>query len=103
MYDEPVVTYYGTADKAIEDEPTLVYWVFVEPLQLGTISTLYIRDGHSTSDPIVAKIAVGDSRVSPFYPPIRCAHGLYIDIDAWVTSYTVGYLRERDAYDKKQS
>ena len=95
MYNKPVQTDVATADKAFTDEPTLVYWVFIEPLQIGTKGTLKVRDGHSTSDKEVARIVLGNGRMVHFNPPIRCAGGLYVDIDAWVTSYTVGYLFER--------
>jgi len=98
MYSKPVETHYGTADKAVTDKPTLVYWIFSDIAVLGTIGTIYIRDGYSTSAPIVAKISSGYSRLSPFYPPIRCAHGLYVDKDTHVTSFTVGYREEKDIY-----
>jgi len=95
MYDKPVQTDVATADKAITDEPTILYWAMLEPATLGAKGTLKIRDGHSTSDKEVARIVTGDGRPFNFYPPIRLASGLYCDIDAAVTSYTVGYLFER--------
>lgn len=97
MYNKPVQTEVATADKAITDEPTFLYWIFVEPATIGTKGTVAIRDGHSTSDKEVARIVSGNGRMVHFNPPIRCDAGLYIDKDAAVTSYTVGYLFERIA------
>ena len=96
MEPEIVETYVGTADKAVTDKPTRVYWLFLEVLQLGTPATLKIKDGFSTEGEEKVRIAAGYSRVHCFCPPIRCAHGLYIDVDAWVKSYSVGYREEKD-------
>jgi len=96
MYNKPVEVHYGTADKAVTNKPTLVYWLIPDVATLGTIGTIYVRDGYSTDAPIVAKIATGYSRLHAFFPPFRCAHGLYVDMDSAVTSFTIGYREERD-------
>lgn len=96
MYNKPVETYVGTADKAVTDKPTLVYWIAIEINTPGTMSLLRIRDGFSTSAPVVARLYFAYGRVHSFYPPIRCAHGLYVDIEATVISYTIGYREEKD-------
>ena len=95
MYDKPVQTGVAEASKAITDEPTLVYWIFVQITTLDTLGTLKIRDGFSTSDKEIARITTLHGGMFPFYPPLRCAAGLYVEATSGVTSFTVGYLFER--------
>lgn len=97
MYNQPVMTDVKEASALIENEPTLIYWIFVEAATLGTKGTVKIRDGTSTNGKEMARIVAGYNLVSPFYPPIRCAMGVYVEKDAAVTSYTIGYLPERVA------
>lgn len=92
----PVETYVGTANKAVTDEPTLAYWLTVEPTTLGTKGFISIRDGFSDSDEEKVRIVTGDGRPYNFSPPIRCAHGLFVDMESSITSYTIGYIRERN-------
>ena len=95
MYNKPVQTEVATADKAITNEPTFLYWVFIEPKTSGAFGTVKVRDGFSTSDKEVARFVTEHGRMFPCYPPVRCAGGLYVDMDAEVRSYTVGYRFER--------
>lgn len=101
MSERYVVSRVATADELFESEPTLIYWVVIEVLQGGSKSTLKIRDGFSTSGKEVARFVTEYSRGFNLFPPIRCASGLYVDIDAWVSSYTVGFLPEEVALQEE--
>ena len=99
MTEKVCETYVGTADKAVTDVPTLVYWAWLEPATLATEGTLAIRDGFSASDEERARIVDAYGYPRLFNPPLRCAHGLFMDMDAAVTSYTVGYIKEKNLPD----
>lgn len=101
MYDEPVMTQCLTEDKVIEDEPTLVYWLIVNGSSMAHRGILSLYDGLSTQGEMIARVETYGACVPVFYPPIRCKHGVYIAINDRVSYYTIGYLRERDAYNKK--
>lgn len=99
MPEKGCETYVGTGDKAVTDEPTLVYWAWLEPATIATKGTLAIRDGFSASDE--EKVRIVDAYGYPrlFNPPVRCAHGLFMDMETTCTSYTVGYIREVNLKD----
>lgn len=92
MYNQPVMTDVKTASAVIENEPTLIYWIFIEVNAVGTLSMLKIYDGTTTGGKEVARLIVADSRVNSFFPPICCDMGVYVEKDAKVISYTIGYL-----------
>lgn len=101
MYEKPVQTFVGSEDLAITDEPTLVYWLSVGG-DVGERGYVYLRDGFSTSDEIKWQSYVYNGGHFLFNPPIRFAHGLYIDIDtAAIKLYTIGYLFERIVLGKE--
>jgi len=99
MYNQPVETYVGTESILVDDGAQLVYWIFVEPTTVATKGTVKIYDGISTQGKEVCRIVTGGARMFPFFPPIRCSVGLYIEINTVnaVTSYTVGFLSEKTA------
>jgi len=101
METKPVQTYVGSEDKAVTDEPTLVYWLIVGG-DVGERGYVYLRDGFSTSDEIRFQTYSYNGGSYHFNPPIRFTHGVYIDIDtAAIKLYTIGYLFERIALAKE--
>lgn len=94
MQEEVVETYYGAAAKEVSPEPARVYWLHVEAKTAGTIGKVDIFDGNGTGDWRVARITEAYGNTHPFNPPIKCKRALYVDMDANVISYTVGYIRE---------
>ena len=99
MTEKVCETYVGNANKAVTDVPTLVYWVFFYTKKaLDTHGAISIRDGFSTSDKEITKIDEHGGMI-PFNPPLRCAAGLYIDINSDVSTYTVGYIKECNLKD----
>lgn len=94
--DIPVETYVGTDSKAVIDEPVRVYWISVGT-DKDERGDLHIRDGFSTSDEKRWSHGAFNGGHFVFNPPIRCAHGLYVEVDtSAINVYTVGYIRERN-------
>lgn len=94
MYNKPVKTGVGDKDKNFTKEATLVYWVIVNPNTAGTQGTLKIIDGVNANGTERARFTTAYNQHMPFYPPLRCDDGLFIDMDSNIGSYTVGYLTE---------
>lgn len=92
MYNQPIMTEVKTASAVIENEPTLIYWIFIEVNALGTLSGIKIYDGTTAGGKEVARLVVGYNRVNSFFPPIRCDMGVYVEKGDKVVSYTIGYL-----------
>lgn len=96
MNERPVETYVGTADKAVTDKPTRVYWLIVNGSSMSHRGILSIYDGFSDEGKMVARVETYGASYPLFNPPIRCAHGLYITINDRIFYYTVGYREEKD-------
>lgn len=94
MYKKPVVSKVATADTLFESQPTLLYWLSVSPTTLATAGVLKVRDGTDTSGTEKLRVTTGQFHHLVFNPPIRCAMGLFVDIDGNIADYTVGYLTE---------
>lgn len=94
MYNKPVVSRVATADTLFEEQPTLLYWLSVSPTTLATAGVLKVRDGTDITGTEKLRITTGQFHHLLFNPPIRCAMALFVDIDAAIADYTVGYLTE---------
>lgn len=94
MSKKCVVTKVATADQLFESEPTRVYWLTVIPQTAGTDGLITIRDGTDANGTPQWQAWVRETKHFHFAPPIRCVMGLFIDVDANIDSYTIGYLTE---------
>jgi len=93
-YERGVTTWVGDADKLVESQSCLVWWLVISPKTSGTAGRLIIRDGFSSSGKEVFRIRTAYARCCPLPAPLRLATGLFIDVDDNIDSYTVGYLTE---------
>lgn len=97
MSERYVVSDSAAADKLFEGEPTLVYWITVTPKTVATEGLITIRDGTDATGKKKWNAQAREVKHFIFHPPIRCAMGLFIDVDANIDMYSVGYLTEEVA------
>lgn len=90
----PVSPLVHTTARLLQTQPTLVFWIAVNPKTINTEAVLALYDGQNTSGTKRQEIATGYALQLLFQPPIRFSQGLYVDIDAQIDSYTIGYLTE---------
>ncbi len=94
MQEKTVETYYGAANAQVYESPSRVYWLHIEAKTAGTIGNVDIYDGNSSNDPRAARITEAYGNTHSFYPPIKCNRAIYVAIDANVTSFTIGFIKE---------
>lgn len=80
-----------TADALISRNPAYIHWITANPATIGTAGTLIIYDGFDTGGKKIFELISGYDRFCLFDPPIDCRQGIYVDIDAAVTSYSIAY------------
>jgi len=97
MITDYVVSRVAVASELFESEPTLVYWLTLTPAVVDTIGLCSIRDGTDVTGKVKWQAETGENMHYVFSPAIRCYNGLFIEVDAHIDIYTVGYLPEEVA------
>jgi len=82
-----------TSDQMISNTPTVLYGIQVY-LSGQTAGVLIVRDGQNANAPIVCTLDVNaaTSKNLPLGRGILLAHGLFVDLDAYITEATVMWL-----------
>ncbi|GAI77085.1 unnamed protein product, partial [marine sediment metagenome] len=81
----------------LESEPTLLYWLSLCSKTANAAGTLKVRDGTDATGKEKLRVTALLFYHLVFNPPIRCAMGLFVEIDTEIADYTVGYLTEEVA------
>lgn len=68
-----------------------VYWITVFPETVATVGVIKIYDGLDAGGRLKWGVETGVVGHFVFSPAIPCEQGLYIDSDANVGGYTIGY------------
>lgn len=91
MAEKTVVSIVESASKLISKDPSYIYWMTANPATLGTAGTIRIYDGFDTGGRKVFEMITGYDRFNNFSPAIECHEGIYVEVDAGIDTYVIGY------------
>jgi len=95
MEEKLINTHVETNSKLLNKGPSWIYWMTANPATLGTAGTLGIYDGFDNGGKKVFEVKTGYDRFNTFLPPISCNQGIYVEVDAAIDSYVVGYSSKK--------
>ena len=75
----------------IQKNAVKVHWITIFPQAVATVGVIKIYDGFDTGGKLKWQLETGVVKHCLFSPPIPCDQGLFIDSDANIGGYTIGY------------
>lgn len=75
----------------INKEATEIYWLTACPNVFLTATTICIFDGFDVGGKLVWESRPGQSRHYNFVPPIHCEQGVFVDCNADMGAFTIGF------------